>query len=627
MVLTTIVVAVALGIGAQVAAERLRLPAILPLLLLGMVFGPHGMGVFDPASLGAVLEVAIHLGVAIILFEGGLTLDPTHLARVGAPVRNLLTVGALVTGGVATVAAHELVGLSWDVAALFGAIMIVTGPTVIVPLLRHMIAPRRVKTILTSEGLIIDPIGAVLAYLVLQWILRLGIPWREMAAEVAILTVTGVVVGFAGGALSREVLRTRFVGGELRNLVVLAVLLVVYAVCEHQAPQSGILASVVMGFTLSAAELPDLVSLRAFKGQITALAISVLFILLAGELDVAGMLGLGSGAWLVMALLVFVGRPLSVMLSVWPSMLPPRERVVLAMIAPRGIVAAAVASLAARELALRGIAGAAELESLVYLAILVTGAWATAAAVVGPRALGFTSDPSRRRLVLVGENPLTEAIGRALARLEWTVVVVDSVAWRLERARAAGFGTVLGDARDAVTYEEAGVESDSLVVAGTTNDELNLLVAELVHHEFGVANPVVALHRPPEDLGRRSRAWVDLLGGKALDVPRWLRLLEGGHVRELDLEVNEETARVLRQAEREFPDDVLRLVAVENGKPRFDMRGDVREGWNRLVLLVAEGRALEMLTSLGEGPSSTPDSGSPSGEAGETADGEFPGDA
>ncbi len=598
MVLTTIVVAVALGIGAQVAAERLRLPAILPLLLLGMAFGPYGAGVFDPTSLGGVLEVFIHLGVAIILFEGGLTLDPSHLARVGAPVRNLLTVGAAVTGGVATVAARELTGLPWDVAALFGAIMIVTGPTVIVPLLRHMIAPRRVKTILTSEGLIIDPIGAVLAYLVLQWILRLGIPWREMATEVAILVVTGVVVGFAGGALAKQVLRTRFVGGELRNLVVLAVLLVVYAVCEHQAPQSGILASVVMGFTLSAAELPDLVSLRAFKGQITALVISVLFILLAGELEIASMFRLGTGAWITMAVLVFVARPLSVVLSVWPSMLPGRERMVLAMIAPRGIVAAAVASLAARELALRGIPGAGQLEALTYLAILVTGAWATLSAVVWPRVLGFTDDPSRRRVVIVGENPLTEALGRALDRLEWTVVVVDGVAWRLERARAAGFSTVLGDARDAITYEEAGVEADTLVVAGTTNDELNLLVAELVHHEFGVPNPVVALHHPPEELGRRSRAWVDLLGGRGLDVPRWLRLLESGHVHELEVEVDEAAAGILRQAERELPDDVLRLVAVENGRPRFNVSGPVREGWERLVLLVAEGRAWEMLAEL-----------------------------
>jgi len=140
------------------------------------------------------------------------------------------------------------------------------------------------------------------------------------------------------------------------------------------------------------------------------------------------------------------------------------------------------------------------------------------------------------------------------------------------------------------------------VVAGTTNDELNLLVAELVHHEFGVPNPVVALHRPPEELGRRSRAWVDLLGGKALDVPRWLRLLEGGHVRELDVEVSEETIRLVRQAERELPDDVLRLVAVEGGRPRFDVAGEPRTGWGRLVLLVVEGRALEMLAPLaGEG--------------------------
>ncbi|HHQ48841.1 MAG TPA: sodium:proton antiporter, partial [Acidobacteria bacterium] len=438
MVMTTIVAAVALGILAQLAAERLRLPAILPLLVLGMALGPHGAGLFDPASLGDVLEVFIHLGVAIILFEGGLTLDFSHLVREREPVRNLLTIGVLVTGAGGAWAAHGLAGMPWPAATLFGAIMTVTGPTVIVPLLRHMIVPRRIKTILVSEGLIIDPVGAVLAYLVLQWIQRSGVPLGEMGAEVVLLVLTGTILGFAGGALAKFFLRTRFVSGELRNLVVLAILMLTYLGADRQASQSGILAAVVMGITVAADELPDLVSLRAFKGQVTALVISVLFILLAGELDLASIWSLGVGGWLVVAVLILVVRPLAVVLSVWPSMAPWRERLVLAMTAPRGIVAAAIASLAARDLVARGIAGAHALEGLVYLSILVTGAWATAGAVVLPRLLGFLSDPSRRRAVLVGENALTTVVGHILRRLEWAVVVIDTVPWRLERARGEG---------------------------------------------------------------------------------------------------------------------------------------------------------------------------------------------
>lgn len=618
--MTTVVAAVALGILAQVMAERLRLPAILPLLLLGMAFGPHAAGLFDPDSLGGVLEVFIHLGVAIVLFEGGLTLDFSHLVREREPVRNLLTIGVLVTGAGAAWAAHALAGMPWPTAALFGAIMTVTGPTVIVPLLRHMIVPRRVKTILISEGLIIDPVGAVLAYLVLQWIQRSGVPVREMAGEVVLLVLTGAVLGFAAGALAKFFLKTRFVSGELRNLVVLAILMVGYLGAERQASQSGILAAVVMGITVAADELPDLVSLRAFKGQVTALVISVLFILLAGELDLGSIVALGLGGWSVVAILIFLVRPLAVALSVWPSMAGARDRLVLAMTAPRGIVAAAVASLAARDLAGRGIEGAHAMEGLVYLSILATGAWATAGAVVLPRLLGYLTDPSRRRAVLVGENALTTALGHALRRLDWAVVVIDTVPWRLERARAAGFETVLGDARDAITHEEAGVEADTRVVAGTTNDELNLLVTELVHHEFHVSHPIAVLQRPPEELGRRSRAWLDLLGGRAIDVPRWLRMIEGGQVEEMELDLGREgTARLLLQTERSHPNDVLRLLAVSGGRPRFGVSGEPREEWERLVVLVARGQAEEMLARALESAGPAGDRGA--ADAGESIPG------
>ncbi len=625
MVMTTIVAAVALGILAQVMAERLKLPAILPLLVLGMAFGPHAVGLFDPESLGGVLEVFIHLGVAIILFEGGLTLDFSRLVRERGPVRNLLTIGVVVTGAGAAWAAHVLAGMSWSTAALFGAIMTVTGPTVIVPLLRHMIVPRRIKTILVSEGLIIDPVGAVLAYLVLQWIQRSGVAVSEMAGEVVLLTLAGTILGFAGGALAKFFLRNRFVSGELRNLVVLAILMVTYLGAERQASQSGILAAVVMGITVAADELPDLVSLRAFKGQVTALVISVLFILLAGELDLGSIWALGAGGWGVVAVLILLVRPLAVVLSVWPSMADGRDRLVLAMTAPRGIVAAAIASLAARDLAARGLGGAHALEGLVYLSILVTGAWATAGAVILPRVLGYLSDPSRRRTVLVGENALTTLLGKVLQRLDWTVVVVDAVSWRLERARAAGFETVLGDARDAITHEEAGVEADTLVVAATTNDELNLLVAELVHHEFDVPHPVAVLQRPPEELGRRSRAWLDVLGGRAIDVPRWLRMIEANQVEVMELDLGREgTSRLLLQTERQHPEDLLRLVAVSGGRPNFSVSGEPRGEWERLIVLVARGRVEEMLAPAlatagpaGEAESSVDEAG----EVGATARG------
>ncbi|MEM9597723.1 MAG: cation:proton antiporter, partial [Acidobacteriota bacterium] len=262
-ILQAVVVAVFLGICAQVLAHRFKLPAILPLLLLGMAAGPFGLALFDPGALGSGLEVVIHLGVAVILFEGGLSLDLHQLRQIGPALRNLLTVGTAVTWVGAGMVAHWVTGASPSTAALFGAIVTVTGPTVIAPLLRHMVAPKKVRTLLVSEGLMIDPIGAVLAYLVLQWIERAGLGFRGVAIEILGLSLAGIVLGGFAGVLAVLAVRRRFLGEELRSLVILALLFGSFLVSEMQAPQSGILASVVMGLVVSAAEIPDLGPVKA----------------------------------------------------------------------------------------------------------------------------------------------------------------------------------------------------------------------------------------------------------------------------------------------------------------------------------------------------------------------------
>ena len=597
MIITTLVAAVALGIAGQILAERFQLPAILPLLVLGVMCGPAGLALVNPEALGGTLEPLIHLGVAIILFEGGLTLDIQKLSAVGAPVRNLLTIGVAITGVGAAWLAHSIIGMPWQGAALFGAVMVVTGPTVIVPLLRHMIAPREVKTILLSEGLMVDPIGAALAYLVLQWVQLAGIPPRELTITIFSLVITGVIIGFAAGALTKLILRSRLVSGELRNLTILALLMVCYLAAEHQSPQSGILAAMVMGLTVSAAELPDLTSVKAFKGQLTTLSISVLFILLAAQLDLVEITDLGWAGALVVAGLILIVRPLAVAASVWPRHLDARGRLTVSLTAPRGIVAAAVASLTARELDKIGIGGGSAMEGLTYLAIIVTGAWSTLIAVVLPRILGYTKDPSRRKVVLVGANALNEVMAKIYSVSRASVVVVDGVSWRLDRFRSAGLSTVSGDARDSATYEEAGVERDSRVISATTNDELNLLVAELLHTEFGVEHPVVALQRPPEDLGRRSRGWVDLLGGHSLDVPGWIRRIENHTANLLEIDPkNPDATALLRQLERETPQGVARLAGLSQGRVKLEVEDEKLEQLDVLTLLVGEGRPFELLS-------------------------------
>jgi NhaP-type Na+/H+ or K+/H+ antiporter len=595
MLLQTIVLAVALGVGAQVLADRLKLPAILPLLILGVLAGPNlwvlfgveGGGLIDPDSLGHGLEVFIHLGIAIILFEGGLSLNLRRFRQVGGAVRNLLTVGVLVTGVGAAWLFHGVTGQPWAAAALFGAIVTVTGPTVIVPLLRHMVLPRKVATILVSEGLIVDPVGAVLAYLVLQAIERPGMAVGPLAAELFTLTLVGSAFGITAAFAARGVARSRWTGGELNNLAILAVLMVCFLLAELQAPQSGIIAAMVMGFAMSGSDIPDLAQLKLFKGQLTVLLISVLFILLAGQLELQAILALGTSGLLVVGGLILLVRPAAVLASVRSGQVDWRGRAVLGLTAPRGVVAAGVASLAARRLEEVGIPGGETIEGAVYLTILLTVVWATVMAVVLPRALGFLDDPRRRLTVLVGAHGVTAALGRVLREKGRAVAVVDSSAAKLERLREEGVVTIRGDARDAMTFEQAGVQRDTQVVALTTNDELNLLIAELVRNEFAVEHPVVALQRVSEEFGTVRRAWTDLFGGRAVDLPAWIQRLETGNARlvTLDISDEEDLQRVRRLIDPEA-DGLLPVVAWREGVPSFRFRPGSLEEIDRLTAIV-----------------------------------------
>lgn len=597
-ILETLAYAIVLGILAQWLAHRLKLPAILPLLIFGMAAGPHGLRLFDPLGLGAAhLEVLIHVGVAIILFEGGLSLELRQLRTVGRTVRNLLTLGTAITGLGAAALAYALVGLAWPAAALFGAVVTVTGPTVIVPLLRHMVAPRKVRTTLISEGLMIDPVGAVLAYFVLQLIVRQELGARELLVALLTLTVVGVLVGFAAGTLARTLVASRYTPAELRALVVLAILLGMYLVAETMAPQSGVLAAVIMGLTVAAAGIPDLSPVKAFKGQLTVLIISVLFILLSAKLELAAMANLGIRGLVVTLGLILLVRPLAVLLSVPRGELDGRQRLMLALTAPRGIVAAAVASLSAIEL--RGLGhsqDAATLESLVYLTILVTCTWATLGASLLPRLLGYLEDRSRRRAILVGAHPLSLTLAKLLADEGWTANLVDASRTKLDQARAQGFTTVYGDARDTTTYEDAGIERDSHLLALTTNDELNMLIAGLVRNEFGVEHPVIAAQRPHEEFGRLRGAWVDLLGGGPLSTDRWSRLLEDQRAILVTAKLPADDALVeLRSLLRTQSADYLMICGWNGHRPSFRLDLERLDAFERVSVLTACGDAHQRL--------------------------------
>jgi NhaP-type Na+/H+ or K+/H+ antiporter len=532
--LLTVASATAAGLLAQLLGHRWRLPAIVPLLAFGVLFGPSVLGLVQPEALGTGLPVIVKLAVAVILFDGALNLRLGDLRRAMHEVRNLVTIGVLVTWVGATLAAHFLARLSWPVAIIFGALMTVTGPTVVQPLLKRVSLPRRVKTALEGEAILIDPVGAVLAVAVLDILLGMA-----GARPIGVLSgvwayfgrlIVGLVIGVvAAVVLSRLLKRPHAVPGELANLVVLAGVWTAFGVAEWLHSESGIMAAVAMGLAFQREAVPEAQRLRRFKEQLTVLGISLLFVLLAASLPLEVLLSEGWPGVLTVVALMLVVRPVNAVVSLRRSALSWREKLFIAWVAPRGVVAASVASLFALELREAGFTEGSRLLAITFLTIALTVTVQGLTAGPLARLLKLQSLEGRRAIV-VGAGALGRAIADLFRRYTRPVVLVDRNSALVEQARVAGFEAIEGNGLDEETLERAGAEEAETLVAATTNSEVNALAAHLARDAFGVARAYPVLGHPSRGAGPRL---VDRVGGRMafghpVDVREWEHALEHG---------------------------------------------------------------------------------------------------
>jgi NhaP-type Na+/H+ or K+/H+ antiporter len=479
-----IVLAVLAGISAQVIAEYLRLPSIIFLLLLGIGLGPDGLDIIHPQSLGVGLEVIVSLCVALILFEGGLSLELKELGKVSGSLRNLITLGTFITLLGGGMAAHWLGEFPWPLAFLYGSLVVVTGPTVITPLLKQVKVERQVSTLLEGEGVLIDPIGAILAVVVLDIILNGDTDVGFIVGGLLIRLGIGALIGGLGGALLGWFLKqAEFLSEELRNLVVLAGLWGLFGLAQIIRSESGLMASVTAGIVLRALSVPDERLLRRFKGQLTVFSVSVLFILLASDLSIASVFALGRGSVLTVLALMMVVRPINIYACTWNSALNWRQKTFLSWIAPRGIVSASVASLFAILLTERGINGGDSIKALVFLTIMLTVFIQGLTARKLAQFLRLTLDEATG-VVIVGCHPLGRLIGKRVQDQGESVVMIDTDEEACRQAEAEGLQVYLSSALDADVLEAAGLSSIGTFLAMTTNGEVNAVVAERAAEEF-----------------------------------------------------------------------------------------------------------------------------------------------
>ncbi len=520
----TLALALTAGVLAQSVARHLRVPGIVLLLLAGVGLGPDGLDWIEPHSLGTGLYSILDFAVAVILFEGGLNLDFSRIRRVQGSVRRLVTVGGLVTIGGGSLAVHALLGWDWTIAVLFGSLVMVTGPTVIGPLISELRLKSRVSTVLEAEGVLIDPIGALIAVLVLALVLAPDVDSAASAAgDLLVRLGFGVVCGGAVGLLLGATLRVkRFIPEGLENIFVLAVVLLLFGTCEEVISHSGILAVTIAGAVLGNMPIAVARELREFKDQLTVMLIGLLFVMLAADVRYEHVVALGLPGLAVLAALVVVVRPVGVWLSTLGSDLSGRERLFIAWIAPRGIVAAAIASLTAIGLESEGLPGGVELRALVFLTI--AGTVVLAGLTAHPVATWLDVRlPAREGVAILGANSLGLALAEELRAAGTSVVFVDSNPQNCRRVEEQGFSVVYGNALEERTLQRARFEGVRVAIGLTANQTVNAVFVDRARDLFSVPEGLVAVDRMDagfaKELVERHRASVAFDGPH--DVGRW----------------------------------------------------------------------------------------------------------
>lgn len=529
IILTSIVATVGFGIAAQVLAHRWRIPAIVILLLSGILLGPSVLGLVHPESLGDGLGIIVKLAVAIILFDGALNLRLTALRNSAVEIRNLVTIGALVTWVLVSLVARFVAQLSWPLAILFGALMTVTGPTVVQPLLKKLNISKNIKIILEGEAILIDPIGAILAVAVLDVILAsysagghdvglLGALWGYFGR-----LVTGLVVGgLAARLLSWLMKLPRLIPSEISNLVALAMVWASFGIAEHLQSESGIMASVAMGLMLQREAIPAERQLRHFKESLTTLSISILFVLLAANLDVRVIYAEGWRGIVTVLLMMVVVRPLAVFISTYKTKLKWREKLFISWIGPRGIVAASAASLFAVTLQGVQIDGRERILSLTFLVIILTVTLQSLTADAVSRLLKINVLEGKKTII-VGASKIACKIAHLLAQNGRPVTIIDTNRAAVEDLKRSGCYGIHGNALDEAVLEKAGIDETETLLTITSNAEVNVLIAQLAYFEFGISRAYPSVKDLTKGVGINllAQSGGKLAFGRTVDLAEW----------------------------------------------------------------------------------------------------------
>lgn len=477
-----------LGIGAQWVAWRTGWPAIVLMLFAGFMAGPI-LGLIDPeAAFGDLLSPMIGIGVALILFEGGLSLDLKELRHSGAAVLRLATLGVAVGWALGSLAGFYVAGLVWPVAILFGGILIVTGPTVVLPLLRQSNVQTRPASIMKWEAIVNDPTGALCAVIAYEYFRKLaetpGASVMEVVPPLIFAAIIAGLIGFAAAWLIAFLFPRGAVPEYLKVPVLFITVIGVFVLSNKIEHEAGLVAVTVMGIALANMSVSSLRAIHPFKENIAVLLVSGIFILLSASLDFSDLEHFNWRFLAFLLTLLFVVRPLTVLLTLLGSSIPWNERLFVAWIAPRGIVLVAISGLFALRLTELGYNDGNVLIGLSFAVVIATIISSGFTIDLAARFLGVKGT-SRPGLLIVGATPWTIALAREMKTLGTPVMVVDSSWQRLSPARRDGLPFYHGEILNEATEHNLDLAPFQVLVAATDNEAYNALVCNEFAHEIG----------------------------------------------------------------------------------------------------------------------------------------------
>ena len=492
---------VILGILAQWVAWKTKTPAILPLILIGLFVGPVSTllsedgtkwlepiwngeeGVFP----GESLFYFVSLAIAVILFEGGLTLRRGEVGNIGPVIVKLISVGVVVTFFGAGLAVHFIYGFSWQISFLFSSLIIVTGPTVIAPILRNIPLKTHVSSILKWEGILIDPIGALIAVLMYEFIRVEGGQDFTMTAltEFGKIILFGFTFGFTFAHILALLIKRHVIPHYLLNVFTLATVLGVFVLADTFAHESGLLAVVVMGMVMGNKDLPNIKELLYFKESLSVLLISILFILLAANIEIEElMLIFNWKAAMLFGVVMLVVRPLGVILSSLGSNLKANEIAFISWVGPRGIVAAGIASLFGLKLAREGVPGAEYITPLVFMIVLLSVLLNATTARIFARLVGvFVKDAEG--ILIIGASSVSRLVGKYLQDNKRHVVLMDNNGDNVMKAKDLGLDAIAGSVYADDLLNNIELNDVGYLMAMTGNSDINKTAINKFTSQYG----------------------------------------------------------------------------------------------------------------------------------------------